>query len=51
MILHALLDDAGQGLAEYALVLGFVAVLCIAAVSFLGGRLTAQIQSVSSVFP
>jgi Flp pilus assembly pilin Flp len=51
VIVHALLDDAGQGLAEYALVLGFVAVLCIGAVSFLGGRLTSQIQSISDVFP
>jgi pilus assembly protein Flp/PilA len=34
----------GQGLAEYALILALIAVLCIAAVLFLGG----QIQSILS---
>lgn len=52
MIVHALLDDAsGQGLAEYALILGFIAVLCVGAVNLLGGRLAAEVQSVSAVYP
>ena len=29
-------DEAGQGLAEYALILGLIAVVCIAALSALG---------------
>jgi len=30
-----MLDESGQGLAEYGLILGLVAVLCIGAVTFL----------------
>ena len=52
MIVRALLqDDGGQGLAEYALILGFIAVLCVAAVGSLGGGLAAQFQSASTVYP
>lgn len=51
MIAHTLLDDGGQGLAEYALLLGFIAGLCVVAVEFVGTRLVAQYESVSSVYP
>ncbi len=37
-------SDRGQGLAEYALILGLIAVICLAALSFLGG----QIQTILS---
>jgi len=32
-------SERGQGLAEYALILALIAVLCIAAVLFLGGQI------------
>ncbi|HEY1168052.1 MAG TPA: hypothetical protein VGE81_03585 [Candidatus Limnocylindrales bacterium] len=37
-------SDRGQGLAEYALILGLIAVICLATLSFLGG----QIQTILS---
>ena len=51
MIVRALVDDGAQGLAEYALIVGFIAVLCIGAVTFLGGRVVAEYNSVSAVYP
>ena len=36
----------GQGLAEYALILALIAVLCIAAVMFLGGAIQTILSSV-----
>jgi Flp pilus assembly pilin Flp len=44
-------DDRGQGLAEYAVILGFVAVLCIGAVVFFGQQLLAHYQNVSTSYP
>ncbi len=51
MIVHLLLDDGGQGLAEYALIVGFIAAVCAAAVAFFGTQLAAQYQSISSNYP
>jgi pilus assembly protein Flp/PilA len=41
-------DDSGQGLAEYGIVLGFVAVLCVAAVVFIGDQLKGNLNSIGS---
>ena len=38
----------GQGLAEYALILALIAVLCIAAVMFLGGQIQAILSAVGN---
>lgn len=43
-----LLDDRGQGLAEYGLILGLVAVLCIAAVTFLSTNIKGVLSNVGS---
>jgi Flp pilus assembly pilin Flp len=51
VFVQTLLDERGQGLAEYALVVGFIAVLCVVAVVFLGGRVAAQYDSLSAVYP
>ena len=51
MIVRVLLDDGGQGLAEYGLILGFIAVLCVAAVGYVGSQLSSQVNSVSAVYP
>ena len=50
-MLRALRDDRGQGLAEYGVILGFVAVLCVGAVVFLGSQLSAHYQSISAAYP
>lgn len=47
-IVRTFLDEQGQGLAEYGLVLAFVAVLCVAAVSFLGANLKGSLSNVGS---
>jgi pilus assembly protein Flp/PilA len=41
-------DDDGQGLAEYGLILGLIAVLCIAAVLFLSGNIQSLLSNVGS---
>lgn len=43
-----LADDQGQGLAEYGLILGLIAVLCIAAVLFLSGKIQGVLNNVGS---
>ena len=45
-------DERGQGLMEYAVILGFVAVLCVAALSGLGQQIvTVLYDSVVGAFP
>jgi pilus assembly protein Flp/PilA len=39
-------DERGQGLAEYALILALIAVLAIAAVTFLGGQINTIMSNV-----
>ena len=41
-------DESGQGLAEYALILALIAVLAIAAVTFLGGQINSILSSVGN---
>jgi pilus assembly protein Flp/PilA len=41
-------DERGQGLAEYGLILGLIAVLCIAAVLFFSGNLQGLLSNVGS---
>ena len=42
------LNERGQGLAEYALILALIAVLAIAAVTFLGGQIRTILSSVGN---
>jgi Flp pilus assembly pilin Flp len=39
-------DEQGQGLAEYALILTFIAIVVIGAVAFVGGQLNTMISGV-----
>ena len=39
-------DENGQGLAEYALILAMIAILAIAAVTFMGGQINAVLSKV-----
>ena len=41
-------DERGQGLAEYALILALIAVLCIGAVLFLGGQIQVILSAVGN---
>lgn len=41
-------DEQGQGLTEYALILFFVAIVAIVALTFLGTQITSVISSVAS---
>jgi pilus assembly protein Flp/PilA len=43
-----LADESGQGLAEYGLILGLIAVVCIAAVTFLSGKIQGLLSTVGS---
>ena len=47
-MLRTMRDDRGQGLAEYALILGFIAVLCIAAVAFFGDQMKGYLFQIGS---
>ena len=51
-VLRSLVDqrrgEAGQGLAEYALILALIAVLAIAAVTFLGGQINSILSAVGN---
>ena len=43
-----LADEQGQGLGEYGLILGLIAVVCIAAVTFLSGKIQGLLSAVGS---
>jgi pilus assembly protein Flp/PilA len=44
----AVRDDSGQGLAEYGLILGLVAMVCIVAVTFLSGSIRGILSNLGS---
>ena len=41
-------DEEGQALAEYALILGFVAIVAVAALTLMGTAITGKLSGVSS---
>lgn len=45
-IRNVAVDDTGQGLGEYALILGLIAVLSVAAVTFLSGSIQGVLSNV-----
>lgn len=45
---HALYGEEGQGLAEYALILVFIAIVAIAAVTLLGGNVSQLLNSIAT---
>ncbi len=38
-VLNILKDERGQGMTEYGLIIALIAIVCIVAVTFLGGQL------------
>jgi Flp pilus assembly pilin Flp len=45
---HERRDEAGQGLAEYALILSLIAIVAIVALAFLGGAITGLLSSIGA---
>ena len=41
-------DEEGQGLAEYALILALIAIVCIVALIFLGGQISGALSNVGN---
>jgi len=39
-------DDRGQGLAEYALILSFIAMICVIALVFMGTQVSTMLHTV-----
>jgi pilus assembly protein Flp/PilA len=47
-IARALDEEQGQGLTEYALILALIAIVAIAALTFLGGKVNSALSTVAS---
>jgi pilus assembly protein Flp/PilA len=47
-VIRVLRDEDGQGLAEYALILGLVAVVAIVALNFLSGGVQSELTTVAN---
>jgi Flp pilus assembly pilin Flp len=45
---RAIREEEGQGLSEYALILFFIAVVCIAALTFLGSDISSLLSHVAT---
>ena len=45
--IEILRDEAGQGLAEYALILAFIAVVAVTALIFLGSDISSMLSKVA----
>jgi pilus assembly protein Flp/PilA len=41
-------DEEGQGLTEYALILALIAIICIAALTLLGGKVSNVLSTVAN---
>jgi pilus assembly protein Flp/PilA len=48
MFARAMEEEEGQGLTEYALILALIAVVAIAALTLLGGKVTSVLNSAAS---
>jgi Flp pilus assembly pilin Flp len=50
-MLAALLDDRGQSLGEYAVILALIAALCVSAVAFIGTQILSRYNDVNAAYP
>jgi Flp pilus assembly pilin Flp len=48
---RALMDDRGQGLGEYAVILSVIAALCIGAVAFIGAQILSRYRDINAAYP
>jgi pilus assembly protein Flp/PilA len=44
-------DEEGQGLSEYALLLALIAIVAIAAVTFMGGQVSNELSTIANTAP
>jgi pilus assembly protein Flp/PilA len=44
-------DESGQGMVEYALIIALIAVVAVAAITILGGRISTMFTNVSNDLP
>jgi len=44
-------EESGQGLVEYALIIALIAVVAVAAITILGGRIATMFQNVANELP
>ncbi len=44
-------DERGQALAEYTLILAFIAMVCVVALGVLGLAVAGELESVTDAFP
>jgi pilus assembly protein Flp/PilA len=47
-VLRVVGEDDGQGLTEYGLILGLIAIVAILALTFLGGSITSDLSTVAN---
>jgi pilus assembly protein Flp/PilA len=47
-VLARMREETGQGLAEYALILAFIAVVAVLALTFLGGDISSLLSNVAN---
>lgn len=45
---HFIFDDAAQGMAEYALLAGLIAIVAIGAVTLLGGNVSTTLTNIAT---
>lgn len=50
-MLRGLLDDRGQSLGEYAVIVALIAALCIGAGAFIGSQLLSRYQTINAAYP
>jgi len=50
VIRRFLAEDAGAALAEYAILIAFIAIVCIVAVTFLGSKISAKFAGLGNSF-
>jgi Flp pilus assembly pilin Flp len=50
-MLGALVDDRGQSLGEYAVILALIAALCVSAVAFIGTQILSRYQEINEAYP
>ena len=46
-----LAEESGQALAEYSLIIAFVAIACVLALGFLGFAIAGSLDDVTAAFP
>ena len=51
LMLNLLRDEEGQGMVEYGIILGLIAIVCITAMKGLGGKVSTTFSDISTNIP